>query len=124
MPTRRQGKGRAMREFGLVHAWLSCCAGVCLIVGACSSGEGDGRSAGSGGMEAGAGSAHGGRAGGGAAGEGTGGTGAAGSSGHAGGGAGGGGQGGACTEEVTGGLVQLTLAEYCRRDHDCPRTLE
>ena len=38
---------------------------------------------------------------------------------------GGGGEGGACDREVTNGLIQLTLAEYCRSDdHFCPQTIE
>jgi hypothetical protein len=40
-----------------------------------------------------------------------------------GGSAGGGGEGGACAGEVTNGLIQRTLTEYCG-DHDCPQTLE
>lgn len=120
-----------MKKFGLVHAWWSCCAGVCLIVGACSSEAVDGGDDGSGGAEAGGGSVTGGRASGGSAGGGLGGTSGAGSGGQprggtTGGGTNAGGRGGACTEEVTNGvvpLIQRTLAEYCE-DNDCPQTLE
>jgi hypothetical protein len=123
MLARREGKACAMKKLGLVHAWWSCCAGVCLLVVACSSevvGDGEGR----GGAEAGRGSVTGGRTSGGASGGGVGGTAGAGA--RPGGGTSGGGQGGACTEDVTNGvipLIQRTLAEYCG-DNDCPETLE
>ena len=120
-----------MKKLG-AYRWFSCCAGVCLVVAACSSEEDDGRRGGSGGTDAVGGSVTGGRAGGGAAGAGIGGTSAAGSGGRRPrggtggrpeGGTGGGGAGGTCDEDVTDGLIQLTLEEYCQ-DNDCPETLE
>jgi hypothetical protein len=80
-------------------------------------------------MGADAGRPNGGSAGRGVAGEeqggaGVGGSDAGGSGGRPQGGASGGGQGGTCDEETRGDLIQRTLDEYCRGDHDCPRTLE